>query len=390
MTSFRIFFNRLKNIWRFKYKNYRTVADWTIIVYLIIPAIVIGIFIYRSWWLNGVPPWAMMLPAQIYFLLGYLLSWSGNFRTFIEDGDRIFLVKHDNIFCRLKKWGFSYTLFLQMVKTVILIVFLLPFFYHQQLLEKTIIISFFMFIVGMNFFLMHFKYQLVKIENKWLQTFVAVSAFIILGILPVKLASPWLEGSWIVFALSIVMGLFGIIAHFQQLKKTYLFEHDLKIELEEKMSGVQMIYQLAPIEKTKVISKKKPWLFRNSKKIFKKRTAEKGFIELYLKVFLRNGEYVRTIIQITSITATAVVIIPPLWIKIVLFSVFLFMSYSWLEGAWMKIVSSHPFMKKYEQYNAYYRAKRNGIRPLFYLSIIFHLVIVSVGLWIYELISKLL
>src|SRR5690554_1106584 len=182
MTSFSIFCKRLKIDWRNKYRNFRTVADWTIIVYIFIPALVIGFFIYRSWWLTSIPAWSQQLPPHIYLILGYLMSWGGRFRTFIEEGDQIFLVKHPSIFLCLKKWGFVYTLFLQIVQTVSFIVLLLPFFNYHQLLNLPMIVSFFSFVVGMNFFFMHLKYQLLKIENKWLQTITTICAFILMGI----------------------------------------------------------------------------------------------------------------------------------------------------------------------------------------------------------------
>lgn len=90
MNSHSLFFRRLTEEVKFQYGELRSILDWTIIVYLLLPSLVIFSFIYRSWWLAQ-PEWIADLPLFFFlFYTGYLAAWVGNYRTFILEADKAF------------------------------------------------------------------------------------------------------------------------------------------------------------------------------------------------------------------------------------------------------------------------------------------------------------
>ena len=52
MSSWKLFRDRYIRDRKYQYRVIRSIADWTIIIYLIIPALLFIIFQYRSWWME--------------------------------------------------------------------------------------------------------------------------------------------------------------------------------------------------------------------------------------------------------------------------------------------------------------------------------------------------
>lgn len=391
MSSFRLFRQRMLRDWQFQFKAFRSIADWTIWLYLIIPGAAILFFMYRSWWVEATPTWLEWMPLNLFFLLGSFFAWDGAFRIYTDEADRVFLLKKSHLFYELKKWGFRYSVLYQAFLSLVAVVILLPFMMQHYQLTWTHAVVFFFYLLAMKYMTMYLKFQLKKIETKLIRIVVILLMFVLIGGFSLFISAYWIEGHFFsLFILSLIIGLTGLRLYYPLLRKNSLFELELVSEKEEKLKLVNMIYQVSfDIEKPKYSSRKKPWLFRNSYLIFRRRTARNGFLELFIKVFVRNSSYILTYFQISSVTAAALIVVPPLWIKAIIFGGFLLMMFIWLEATWERIVLSHPFTKKYNEHDAYFAAKRRTIAVLFSLAIIFIGATVGVGLWVYQVFSIL-
>lgn len=391
MSSLRIFWQRMVQDWRFQLRAFRSIADWTIWLYLIIPTIVIFLFMYRSWWLQAAPGWIEWVPLSLFFLVGSLFSWGGAFRTYTDEADKVFLIKKEGLFLNLKKWGFGYSVLYQALLSLMVVVILLPFMINHYQLTGLHAFSFFLYIVGLKYLLMYVKFQMRKIEMKTIRMIITLVLFILLGRFSFSISSLWIDGQFtILMIISVFFTTMGLFLYIPLLRKNSLFDLWIATERDEKLKMVNMIYQMSyDIEKPKVYSRKKPWLFRNSFLIFKKRTVKNGFLELFMKVFIRNSSYVLAYVQISSVTAAALIVVPPLWIKMLIFVGFLFMLSIWFEGIWERIVLSHPFTKKYKEHASYFSAKQTAKRALFSVAFLFIGLVVGIGLWIIQLSSVL-
>jgi ABC-2 type transport system permease protein len=389
MRSFQIFSSRMLRDWRFQLKAFRAVADWTIWLYFIIPGSVIFLFIYRSWWTEPAPGWIDWMPISLLFIGGSLFSWGGSFRSYSDEADKVFLMKKENLFLKVKKWGFFYSIFYQALVSLLAFVILLPFMIKQNQLTWMQAFHFFLYSVGLKYFLIYVKFQLKKIKAKTIRIINTIILFVVFSYFSIFISALWISKQYVIlFSISLLLGLAGIYLYYPLLKRNSLFELGLAMEQDEKQKMVNLIYQMSfEIEKPKVYSQNRPWLFRNSTLVFKNRTKKNGFLELFMKIFIRNSSYVVTYFQISSVTAAALVIVPPIWIKAIIFGGFLFMMWVWLEGTWERIVLSHPLTKKYNEQDSYFAAKDTVIGVLFILSIIYLGVVVGVALWIYKELS---
>lgn len=371
MSSSKLFFNRLRKGWRYQYGVIKMIADWTVMLYIALPAITIFLFIYRSWW-TDIPSWIENVPFFLLFFLLYLLSWNGNIRTYIEAADKVFLIKKFNLFWGMKKWGYGYTLVYQAVITIGAIVVLLPFLlnhYHFEWKQIGILMFYF---ISLKTGLMLVKYHLVKIETRFKKIVCSVIAFILVSWLSQLIYYLWEIGIWLPIYIggSLIM-LIAIYLSLRTIIKMSSIDHEIDMEQTNKTRNIQLIFTIAPeIEKPVVTKRTKPLFLRNSKRIFKERSQSNGFIELFIKVFLRNYSYVSGYLVMINVTTFAIVLLPPIWIKVTIFLGYLFMMYFWISLIWDKIMGTNPIMKKYLEHPSYFTAKRKVILVLFIIAIL--------------------
>ncbi|RBP93797.1 ABC-2 type transport system permease protein [Cytobacillus firmus] len=379
MKSSSLFLGRLINSWKYQFGIFRSIADWTIMVYLIVPGAVIFGMIYRSWWLET-PEWIANLPMFLLFFLLYIFSWLGNFRPFTQEADKVFLVKNKSLYLGLRKWGFGYSLFFQAVSTGTMIALLLPFLKNSYFLQWSQIIALLTFFITLKWAIMAVSYYLKGIEGKFRRYVIGFVLFVLLSWFSQLVYSLWNFGAdFPVYMISAVL-LSGTLTRVSQMQKRIsAADFEIMLEQEEKTKYIKWIFMMAPeIEKPAISMRTRPILFRNSRRIFKKRTPIKGLIELFIKIFIRNPSYIFSYFQIISVSAAGIIAIPPLWIKVIVSGIFLFLMYSWLSITWDKSIMSHPFTKKYSDKDFYFTARNRTVIALFFLAILILGLIVSV------------
>lgn len=385
MSSFKVFLPRLIQNLKYQWRTFGLVADWSIVVYLLIPLALIGLFIYRSWWLET-PDWAVSIPLFLFFLLGYLFSWQGNYRIFSEEADKVFLIKKHDLFFNFKKWSFAYSLLYQAFITVVVLFLLLPFFVSHFNLSAAHITSFFLFLLAMKYLLIYTKYYLRLIQMKILRILADYLVFSVYSSFAATMYILWMD-DWIILMNVISIGIIivSVALYYRLIKKPSSFQSLLAIDREQKLKTAGMIYHFSfEIEKTPVIKRRKPWLFRNSRVIFQKRSPVSGFLELFIKVFLRNKTYLLSYLRMLLLTAVAIILAPPVWVKLLIFVGFVVTVNVWVEAVWDKTVRQHPLMKKYCELDGFFKAKSIMINSMVILSIFLLTVSTSGGWYLYD------
>ncbi|WP_102274214.1 ABC transporter permease [Cytobacillus massiliigabonensis] len=371
MSSWRLFRDRYIRNRKFQFGVIRSIADWTIIIYLFIPAILFIIFQYRSWWVE-LPGWIESIPFGFVFMLLFLLSWNGSIRTYVEEADKVFLIKIKSLFFGMKKWGYICSLFSQSLVTAIIFLILLPFLRNHFILSWLEIGALLFSLIGLKALIMLVKYHLHKIDKRLKKLAFSILLFTALSWLSQFIYLLWDKGALFFVCLSsIVLLTVSIYFSLKSIQKLSAIDHEIDMNRTDKTKNIELIFILSnEIEKPIVTKRTKPLLFRRSKRILKKRTQVNGFIELFLKVFLRNRSYVISYFQIISVGTVAIVLIPPLWIKVIIFFGFLIMMNSWLSLVWNKIAPSNPLSKKYSETDFYFKARKRAVMSLFIIAII--------------------
>ncbi|MGD6840967.1 ABC transporter permease [Bacillus infantis] len=384
MNSSKLLFKRLSAEWKYQYSVFKSIADWTIILYVAVPAAFISFFIYRSWW-TEMPEWISMVPAVFLFLPGYIASWGGHYRTFIQEADKVFLIKNRKLYFGLKKGAFFYSLLAGASQAALIAILLLPFLMGHYGFTMAYAASYFLFFFSCRVFIMWLKQKLRKIEGKFLRILSNLGSFVLLSWVVQLIFALWIGGNLLLFNMSAILLLaLGIFLYSRILPKTSTFDSEAAFEREERVKYTGLIFQLSyevEMPSTSTV-RKKPFLFRHSKRIFKNRTVSAGFLEVFIKVFLRSPSYWSNYLKIISPAVAAIIIIPPIWLKTLIAICFLIMMFSWLQMIWGKITISHPLTKKYGERDAYFSARSKAVWVLFLLSIILVILAAAGGLWL--------
>ncbi|WP_428912588.1 ABC transporter permease [Niallia sp. Krafla_26] len=69
--------------------------------------------------------------------------WNGHIRTFIEEVDKVFLIKKGIIFAGLKKWGYFHSILFQGFTVIFIFGVMLPFLFVHYKLDWIVILLLF-------------------------------------------------------------------------------------------------------------------------------------------------------------------------------------------------------------------------------------------------------
>jgi ABC-2 type transport system permease protein len=337
MTGSRLFLLRWKNEWKFKIHILRSVVDWTIFLYLVIPGLIFFVIFYKDFWLHTSSYWMDFIPFWGLLGIMVMLNTGGNIRTFQYEADALHLLQENRLLFTLKTYGLMTTLLNSLITTGIIIGIALPVLLHIYHLNPVDICSLFINLFATKLLILTMK---KIIHHKIIKRLILIASILIIVSIIHEL--PFYTTG--IIGLLISMVLISYLS-FKVNKNRYLFMRELEIEQEERNKYIQWIYQISSeIEKESVLYRKKPLLlFRNSARIFQERNEETGLLELLLKSFLRNRQYVMSYYRMLAISCVAILLFP-LWVKLGLFIAYFFFIDFWISHI-VKKSFDHPFFK---------------------------------------------
>lgn len=311
-----VFFRRLRDRIRFQRKVLDLVFDWTVIVYILLPALIIIAMMYRSTFIT-LPLWMDVLPVQFILFIAYITVWLGSVRLFVEEADQLFLLQKQSAYEALKRYGLRFSSLLAFFGATIPIVVFLPFFVSRHFTMPQLI-ALFVLIAALKTLLMLFRHFCsLIIVHKWIRIIGLLVLFFI-GI-PLFIQSTLYLVTNLV-SLYVTVGLFLVLAYllYRYIAKEHRhFEEDIVREQEVKFRIASMLLMQAGVgEKRLLKPRRRPWLFRSSNPIFSRRNPKNAMFETYVKAWLRKVESVRYYFQFVGIGIVAIIIFPALWAPI--------------------------------------------------------------------------
>jgi ABC-2 type transport system permease protein len=357
MNSFQVFIDRVRRDIIYQYSIIKSVLDWTVMLYFVIPGSIIAFFIYRSWW-SELPPWSEFLSLSILISIAYLTCWAGGFRTFVKEADGIYFLKHTKKFLNMKKWAFAYSLWKAAFNIIFLAIISLPLLINRFSFTSFEIAGFGIFYIGLTFFIIFIKTIFLSNFNGWREETLMWLILITLFFCNIVIFKTFVFHPLYSSIAGLLFGSFSLALTKSKVSSTRKFQEEVSKEEEERLRYLNFIFRVSPdIEKPKIQKRKKPFLFRHSRRMFKKRTAQNGFFELFLKIIIRNSAYLWGFIRMVAVTGTAIVLVPPAIFKVIILIGFSIFNWYWMENLWNKIILSHPNSKQYENYDSFYKAR---------------------------------
>ncbi|MDM5188456.1 ABC transporter permease [Bacillus sp. DX4.1] len=309
------FYKRLFHELQGKWKSIRSVTDWTVALYFIVPALVFSGIYYRSLWINE-----LFIQETTYFLLGllafYFITFSRGTRSFFEQADSLFLIQHPSHMKKLMRYGTMYTFVRISITNVIVTMAMLPVFLKNMDASILQVLLFWLFFTVFRCMVsLLVRYADVRIGKRWV-LWIVKNVLFFSGLI--------CFGSGMLFVFKkpfytilflIVFVLISLLLIKEKMNYQRFFFKEIEKEKAESMRWTMDIMKFSG-QVTKPSNSSKPWLFPRSKYILRK-NPDSRIIESFLKEYFRSGSSLSFYIKIIFISAASVKI-APWWIALII------------------------------------------------------------------------
>ncbi|KAB2440014.1 ABC transporter permease [Bacillus luti] len=322
------FYKRLRHELERKWKSIRSVTDWTVALYIIIPAFIFMGIYYRSLWIHE-----LSMEETIYFGLGllvfYLVTYSRGVRSFFEQADSLFLISYPAHMQKLVQYGMIYTFVRIAITNVIVVVIMLPVLMKGIKVTEIQIVLFWAFFTVFRFLLsLLTRFIHVRVGKRWVLWIVKNVIFSMsVSFMGISLFFIYKNPFYSILCISLAISLIIVLVKEKMNYKDYFYK-EVEKEKEESMRWTSGIMQVGGHTVKPSSSNKKPWMFPRSKRFLGKK-ADSRIVESFLKEFLRTSTARIFYIQIVCIS-TASIIMTPRWIAaiILVFALFAISRYA--------------------------------------------------------------
>ncbi|PGU04067.1 MULTISPECIES: ABC transporter permease [Bacillus cereus group] len=322
------FYKRLRHELERKWKSIRSVTDWTVALYIIIPAFIFMGIYYRSLWIHE-----LSMEETIYFGLGllifYLVTYSRGVRSFFEQADSLFLISYPAHMQKLVQYGMIYTFVRIVITNVIVVVIMLPVLIKGIKVTEIQIVLFWVFFTVFRFLLsLLTRFIHVRVGKRWVLWIVKNVIFSIsVSFLGVSLFFIYKNPFYSILCISLAISLIIVLVKEKMNYKNHFYK-EVEKEKEESMRWTSGIMQVGGHAAKPSSSNKKPWMFPRSKRFLGKK-ADSRIVESFLKEFFRTSSTRMFYVQIVCIS-TVSIIMSPRWIAaiILVFALFAISRYA--------------------------------------------------------------
>lgn len=279
MNGRTLFFRRLFDYYKYQFKVLHAVIDWTVALYIVLPAIAFVIYQYIDL-MNGrglLYEWSEVAEWRWLYAVCGLIMFTGSIRTFLMEADKVFLLQKKEIIYQLKRYALLYSFLVTMAKWLLLFFIVLPLISHSvhiTFAESTALLC---YLFGLHIFFLSLKQDRIRKPrsiSRWIGDILVRAIFFAGSAILIVLTQ------WHLLALfGILFLLFSVIGSLKKTASFTAFEAEVTEEKKSRLALaglVMMMSQEAGMPKVKDRMRRKPLLYRNSKRIFKRRTICTG------------------------------------------------------------------------------------------------------------------
>jgi ABC-2 type transport system permease protein len=347
ITPAGLFLKRAVSNLRYQYGIIRTAVDWTVALYIVLPALVFFIYQYISWW-DKVPDWFVFMEALIrgtgqgilqgrdYALILpalYLSAFSASIRYFVDAADQLFVIR--SIWYRAQlRLGLLYSLAVSGWMVMLWFALWAPLIMRTY---SSITIAGYIWIAAVTILfkmVLGLLHQWIRLRYfSWRRLLLRMMLFTIGGLSYFAAVTFGLGNFYrgTALVLGMIVLLYAAGSKRAAMKGTFLQEA-AEERRERLLLAAFMLRGIVEPSKTAASSatRKRPWIFRRSQRLFRRRTPVNGVTEFVLKACVRSKVQRRLYLQFIAIMAAALVL-SPIWLKYMLWLVS-----SLLLALWMK------------------------------------------------------
>lgn len=338
MTPAKYFYKRLREEIRFQYKVIHTVADWVVQIYVGIPALFALIVWQGNMWYTG-QTWMDGLPLPVFLVLLAVLLSFGSLRLYIREADVLFLRQQKEWFEAIVHRGLVFSFLRDFLIAGFWFVIASPFLILQYHFSWYTVIglAFLGLLIKECFsYAKHLPSLSQGRLTRSLIYFLLIISFVAAG-------SVFASFVYLMVIDAFFTGLFLYLVK-KRLTTQGTFLNDIKLEQQAKWRLASLIIsQASETKKKTVFSRKQPYIFKNSRTMFREKTSVNRLVDAYIKLLIRRPTrmYLYAILLVLTITF---ILVASSWVKWVGWIAILFLVSDWLRGH-VKEASNHSFLE---------------------------------------------
>lgn len=310
-----LFRRRVLSHWKHQISVMKSVADWTVMLYILIPGLLLGGGLYMELWTSPLPAWVEWIPQQA-AAAALLFMFSGNVLLFVEEGDMLFLRQQPRWMKGLMLRGMVYSITVTTLKGLLFLLIALPFLYRGFQLDSWTLIAWGLLAAGTSWCtnlmvqrirvrFLGFKKWLFSNFMRWLSYAFYLTIFTILPGMPTSAA-----------VIGLLLMAVAVLLMRLRLSMQGSFTADTREDARIRLQLTDIVLVQAVGKPPRIRSK--AWLFRRSHRIYRSNAPEKRFAGAGVKAFLRNPENLLLYVQL-SVVAIPAVLFPPIVIKLIMY-----------------------------------------------------------------------
>ncbi|MFD2117481.1 ABC transporter permease [Paenibacillus yanchengensis] len=320
-------------------KAWRTSLDWTVWLYIIIPAAVIGIGMYLELWTRDISaPLESINTIYILQLIMALIIATGRLRIFVEAADRLFLMQRKSWLAGLKGWSYIYSYCVWALRLVLPFLIALPYLIRIEQLHLEQI--WLLWIVNwlLQMIVATLEHGISANYNRIMKYIALTILFLIQAIIVILLPNYLIMSTMIIrYSLFIMISLLAIVCSIVIWRLPLRMDHEVKRSLSAQLSSTKILISQS-VSVKKISTLRRPLVWRSSERIFKSSHPAVMLAEMRIKSFVRELTYLQSYLGFMSASTVALVLVPSKG-AIVLLPLLLIVAWSWInwqKASWMQ------------------------------------------------------
>ncbi|WP_036696746.1 ABC transporter permease [Paenibacillus taiwanensis] len=370
MRPWPLVFRRWRLNLNYQWKALRIVMDWTVMLYIIVPALLLGFKFYYGWWTEPVviPSQAVFQTLWIYpFFVPILMS---RVRTWSEGGDILFLRQHPVWYETFVRFGLLELAVRQTLLTGAVTLLLLPWLLYGYHFEVASVVMLVLLtgLVGCMHALISNQITVrisgwKKVVWIWVWNVAMLLAFryIMISTLSYLLASA---------VIAVLLILCTYVLAKWRIHVRYTFDRDVDVETAFKMKLTSLLLKQALGKQPRLKRGKKPLLFPHSGYWRPLNTAGERIGAIAVKTMWRSSVHLLFYGQLIGVGMIAlfIVTLKAVSLLMLVFPVLCAILGYWLNSYWRELIGSevwkmYAFDREQVQIGASHFVKINGIVP---------------------------
>lgn len=329
---------RLTHHWKEQLAIIRTAADWTVLLYILIPGLLLGGRYYYGFWHDPLPAWVGVMPYAMFPAILALLM-QGGIVLLLHEGDLLFLRQHPKWLRTVMRGGILYSLTVTGLMLAAGFLVLLPFMVRGYGISGLQALALLVLSLCCGACVKLLKHHARVRKTGW-RRWLWLTAAALPSVLFIRLAWLFSASTGLLLLAAAVYAAGAVLAYRSRMSLSGTFLGDVREDFKQRMKIAGLLLR-GVIDKPRP-TRHKPWIFRRSRPLLRTYSPESRLADASIKAFVRNPGHLKLYLQFTGVSIIAILMVPSFlkWIICIVLTVL--MAY-WLLSFW-KLFAADDFI----------------------------------------------